>query len=325
MTAAAAGTNGYPVSASARDRWIIERRPTRHHLRSDRPNAWFLEEEPQADGQVMQVGTVLLVNRECPFHCVMCDLWRDTLPPNGPTGLIGSQLDAVMAHIAAAPVVKLYNNGSFFDPRAIPTAEHAGIASRLGGFGRVVVECHPAFVGLQIARFAATLPGKLEVAMGLETAHAPVLAQLNKRMTLDSFSVAADRLREMGVASRVFVLVQPPFEHPACAVDWAVRSAEFAFDTGAGAVSLIAVRAGNGALDSLVLSGDFVPPRFSALEEAFERTLALGRGRVFADTWNLERVPTCASCREARLSRLRAMNLSQRIVERPKCDACDGH
>ena len=47
--------------------------------------------------------------------------------------------------------------------------------------------------------------------MGLETAHPEVLAGLNKRMTLDQFSTAANFLRRNGIDLRVFILVQPPF------------------------------------------------------------------------------------------------------------------
>ena len=49
------------------------------------------------------------------------------------------------------------------------------IAHRLGGFRRVIVECHPSFVGPDVERFRDLLSGALEVAMGLETAHPAVL------------------------------------------------------------------------------------------------------------------------------------------------------
>ena len=43
--------------------------------------------------------------------------------------------------------IKLYNAGSFFDPRAVPEPDYEDIAKAVSGFSRVIVECHPALVG----------------------------------------------------------------------------------------------------------------------------------------------------------------------------------
>lgn len=318
----AAGTTAYPSRPGERDAWIVGQRPPRRAVSADRPYACFVEDEVGASGAARRVATVFLTNRECPFRCLMCDLWQNTLEETGPAGAIAQQIDVALATLPAAPVIKLYNSGSFFDHRAIPPGEYSGIAAQLEGFRRVIVECHPAFVGPDVERFRDLLRGELEVAMGLETAHPAVLAQLNKRMTLESYALAAGQLRSMGVPSRAFVLVQPPFMPGDEASEWAVRSAAFAFDQGAGAVSLIPVRAGNGALDALAATGDFVPPRLATLEDAFDGALALGHGRVFADTWDLSRFSQCPACLDARATRLRTMNLAQQWMPRVGCPAC---
>jgi hypothetical protein len=289
---------------------------------AERPHACFVEDEMGAGGAVRRVATVFLTNRECPFRCLMCDLWQHTLEESVPAGAIARQIDVALAALPSAPVIKLYNSGSFFDHRAVPPGDYPEIAERLKGFRRVIVECHPSFVGPEVERFRDLLHGKLEVAMGLETAHPDVLAKLNKRMTLESYALAAGQLHAMGIASRAFVLVQPPFLPVDEAADWAVRSAAFAFDQGAGAVSLIPVRAGNGALDALVATGEFSPPRLATLEAAFDGALALGYGRVFADTWDLARFSHCPACLDARSVRLRDMNLAQRWLPPVCCAAC---
>lgn len=318
----AAGAAAYPTRPAERDAWIVRRRPPRHEVSADRPYGCFVEDEADADGTVRRVATVFLTNRECPFHCLMCDLWRHTLEERIADGAIVAQIDAALASVQGAEVIKLYNSGSFFDHGAIPPGDYPAIARRLGEFRRVIVESHPAFVGSDVARVRDLLRGELEVAVGLETAHPAVLARLNKRMTLASYAAAAAQLRAMGVASRAFVLVQPPFLAVEEAAAWAVRSAEFAFVHGAGAVSLIPVRAGNGALDALAAAGAFEPPSLATLEAAFDDALALGGGRVFADVWDLERFSRCVACFPARAARLRAMNLSQRHLPRVRCDAC---
>jgi len=321
---AAAGAADYPSHPGARDAWIVSRRPPRHAVSAERPYDGFVEDEMGASGTVRRVATVFLTNRECPFRCLMCDLWRHTLGESVPNGAIPRQIDLALATLPSAAVIKLYNSGSFFDHRAIPPADYAAIATRLQGFRRVIVESHPAFIGPDVERFRDLLSGILEIALGLETAHPDVLARLNKRMTLESYAQATAQLRSMGVAVRAFILVQPPFLPVDEAAPWAVRSAAFAFDHGAGAVSLIPVRGGNGALEALAAVGDFSPPRLATLERAFDDALALGRGRVFADTWDLGRFAHCPACLDARTTRLRKMNLAQQWMPRIRCEACGG-
>jgi len=319
-----AGAAAYPSRPAERDAWIVSRRPPRIAVSAERPYAFFAEDEVDANGTVHRVAAVFLTNRECPYRCLMCDLWQNTIETTVPARAIALQIDVALATLPPATVAKLYNSGSFFDHRAIPPADYPEIAARLSSFRRVIVECHPALVGPDVERVRDLLHGELEVAMGLEIAHPEVLARLNKRMTLESYAAAAERLGAMGVASRAFVLVQPPFLGEGEAAEWAVRSAAFAFDHGAGAVSLIPVRIGNGALDALAAAGEFSPPRLATLETAFDGALALGRGRVFADTWDLERFSRCPACLGTRTARLREMNLSQRWIGRVSCDACAG-
>lgn len=317
-----AGHATYPARVAGRDEWILRHRPSRNEVSAARPYAFLAEEEPDVHGDVQTVATIFLTNRECPYRCLMCDLWKNTLAESVPAGAIARQIDVALAALPAATAVKLYNSGSFFDHRAIPVGDYAEIAARLAGFERVIVECHPALVGRDVERFRDLLDGELEVAMGLETAHPDVLAKLNKRMTLDSYAEAAGRLREYGVASRAFVLIQPPFLPVEHAVEWAVRSTAFAFDHGAGAVSLIPVRGGNGALDALAASGEFSPPSLATTEAAFEAALVLERGRVFVDVWDLSRFSDCSQCISSRETRMRVMNVTQ-VHEPPvRCPAC---
>ena len=198
----------YPTTARDRDRWILARRGARSAVDPRRPYAWLIEDERAESGEVVPVATVFLTNRECPWRCVMCDLWKNTLSEPVPAGAIPAQIDFALEKLAdrAPRQIKLYNSGSFFDPRAIPPGDHPVIAQRLREFERVIVECHPALVGEPALRFRDRLGGRLEVAMGLETAHPGVLKKLNKRMTLDQFARAAAWLKENQIALRAFIL-----------------------------------------------------------------------------------------------------------------------
>jgi hypothetical protein len=108
------------------------------------------------------------------------------------------------------------------------------------------------------------------------------------------------------------------------AVEWAVRSLEFAFDCGATAATLIPTRGGNGAMEELAGAGLFSPPKMATLEAAMAAGIAMKRGRVFADLWDVRRIASCETCNDLRVARLYAMNLQQCIMPPVQCDRCGG-
>jgi archaeosine synthase beta-subunit len=315
-------TSPYPESNSERDKWILERRPGRETLEPYKPYLFFVEKELSVEGEILRVATIFLTNRECPWRCVMCDLWRNTLTTSVAPGTIPVQIDFALSQLSGAHVLKLYNSGSFFDSRAIPVEDLPAIAERASRFDRLIVENHPALIDDHSLRFRDSLKCRLEIAMGLETVHPDILPKLNKRMTLEQFSSAATFLRTHDIDLRVFVLVQPPFMQPHEAVFWAQRSIDFAFDCGASAVTLIPTRGGNGAMEALAGKQQFSVPQLETLETSFRYGLGLKRGRVFADLWNAETIASCPVCRTQRISRLRDMNLSQVNLALVRCDSC---
>jgi radical SAM enzyme (TIGR01210 family) len=306
-----------------RSAWIVTLRSVRARVDPFLPNGFFLEKELSSSGQVICSAGILLTNRECPWRCLMCDLWKHTLPYSVPLGAIPRQIDFALARLGVQPEqVKLYNSGSFFDAAAIPAADYPTIAERVRFAKHVIVESHPRLIGEKALRFRDFLEGSLEVAIGLETVHPGVFPRLNKRFTLDQFTQSVAFLRREAMDVRAFVLVKPPFLNEQEAIKWAVESARFAFSCGAGVVSLIPTRGGNGAMDRLAESGEFAPPSIDALEQSLELSLQLGLGRVFADTWDLEKFSRCATCFKQREQRLNTSNLTQSFLTLPNCESC---
>jgi radical SAM enzyme (TIGR01210 family) len=328
----------YPATASARDRFVLERRGPRPEHHPWRYQGLIVEDERAPDGGSARMATVLLTGRECPWRCAMCDLWRYTTVADTPPGAIPAQVAAARAALGdeRMPVagMKLYNAGSFFDPRAVPEADYDAVASALTGLSRLVVESHPALVGKRVDRLLAALarhreieqrPASLEVAMGLETAHPIALERLNKRFTLARFAESAKRLEDRGVALRVFLLISPPFVPFHEQDDWLLRSVDAAFSCGASVVSLVPTRAGNGAIDTLARAGFFRAPDLDDIERSFELALvhahAHQRCRVFVDIWDLGQFSHCPQCFAARRDRLQRMNLEQRVLPPRPCTA----
>src|SRR5204862_5478393 len=121
----------------------------RARLNPLRPQAAFVEQERAADGSMALVTTVLLTNRECQWRCVYCDLWKNTTTETVPRGAIPAQIDFALSQISneshggqPARHIKLYNSGSFFDPKAIPPEDFPAIAGSVHSFARVIVESH---------------------------------------------------------------------------------------------------------------------------------------------------------------------------------------
>jgi radical SAM enzyme (TIGR01210 family) len=302
------------------DRWILDQRPPKERVDPWRPHAFFVEPERTRQGTVEDVATLFLVNRECPFRCLMCDLWKNTTDTRVPEGAIVAQVQWALERLPPARHIKLYNAGNFFDAQAIPPADLPRLTELLSPFQTVIIECHPLLVGKRCLDFQKSLRPALQVAMGLETVHPQVLARLNKRMTLGDFERAVRLLREHGIDVRAFILLRPPFLDEEEGIAWAKRSIEYAFALGVECCTVIPTRAGNGAMERLQEQGLFSPPRPESLEEVLEFGVGLARGRVFADLWDIEKIFACPRCGPQRAERLRTMNLTQTFPHPVPCE-----
>ncbi len=302
----------------------IERlRPHRNEVDPWRPYHLLVEPEVSRRGKVEEVATVFLTNRECPFRCLMCDLWKNTLETPTPRGAIPAQIRFALEQLPRTPHLKLYNSGNFFDRQAIPATDYDEIITLVQGFETVIVENHPNLCGPACIEFQQRLgDAEFEIALGLETVHEPTLKALNKQMTVDDFRRATELLRDAGIFVRAFVLLRPPGMSEDEGIEWALRSIEFAFDSGADVCSIIPTRGGNGIMEQLAVDRQFHSPSIRSLEFVHETALSWQRGRVFADVWGISRFAECDRCAEARRDRLHAMNLTQRSQLPVECE-CD--
>lgn len=292
-------------------RQIISLRGPRNLLDPGKPWHWLSEQEFSRHGRLEAVSTVFLTNRECPFHCLMCDLWQNTLTETVSPGLIPQQIDFALQRLPHAPHLKLYNSGNFFDPAAVPVRDLPAIAARVRQFDTVIVENHPRLCTERCDQFQQLCGTQLEVAMGLETAHEPTLARLNKQMTLADFESACHLLQKQHILIRSFVLLKLPWSTEQEGIEHALQSVRFAFDCGVSCCSVIPVRAGNGMLDQLQQAAQFEPPKLSSLETVLKETLSWRRGRVFADLWDARRFADSPDTAEQQLQNLLSMNLRQ--------------
>jgi radical SAM enzyme (TIGR01210 family) len=286
-----------------------------------------IDNERRPRGTVERALTVFLAGAECPFTCSFCDLWRWTLDGPTPPGALPTQVARVLGGLAPEEPLpdrlKLYNASNFFDHRAVPPEDMPALAELARPFAAVTVESHANMIGPPVLEFARRIPGRLEVAVGLETIHPAAAGHLNKRMDLTGFDRAAAFLAEHDIDLRVFVLLGTPYVDPKESVEWTVRTAEYAANRGAAAIALIPVRGGNGEMERLAALGHFAPPPLRQLEDALDRCVGLAPAAVAADLWDVDRLDACGECGPPRVERLRRMNLTGRAEPPVTCSDCD--
>lgn len=334
-TGTAAGRSGRPTGSASRSRRIRSLRPAKPEVDPWQPLGILEEEERGPDGRRGPALTVFLAGAECPFTCVFCDLWRHTLDGPTPPGALPAQLRRALEEWRETREgdgrpgprgrIKLYNASNFFDPRAVPPQDLPQLAELTEPFPHVTVENHPRLTDGRCRDFADLLPGRLEVALGLETAHPKALPRLGKRATLEDFDRAAERLASWNLDLRAFVLVGAPFVPPAEQLEWTVATVKHALERGARCVALNPVRGGNGEMERLAAAGDLSPPDLGLVEDALDACLELPRAReavVVADLWEIGDLATCPECAPARLGRLERLNLTGRPEPRVDCGSC---
>jgi archaeosine synthase beta-subunit len=141
-------TNGF-----MRDADVLAARSPKIELDPWVPYAFLTEPERTALGRIEDVATVFLTNRECPFRCTMCDLWKYTLNERVPPGAIPAQIQHALTALPPAKHIKLYNAGNFFDSMAIPPEDHPDIVELVAQFQTVIVENHPRLTDDRVLRF----------------------------------------------------------------------------------------------------------------------------------------------------------------------------
>lgn len=324
---------------------IVSLRGPKNSVDPLRPYAYLIENEMSRSRLVEPVATVFLTNRECPYRCLMCDLWKNTTNETVPIGAIPTQikfalekLDLIGAKRIGTPElakkttsqIKLYNSGNFFDAKAIPPKDLPVIAAGLnGGFGtdsfeNIIVENHPQLCTQRVVDFQMQLNGTLEIAIGLESVHPMVISKLNKQMTLDDFRRSVEFLVSHDMFVRCFILLRPPFLSEEEGIEWALKSIEFAYAAGVECCAVIPTRSGNGAMDAIQNEGNFEEPKLSSLERVMEQGLKISGNdrRLFVDLWDAGRFSHCEKCCKARVERLARLNDTQSMEPAIECD-CD--
>ena len=259
----------------------MQRLTVKNNVNPDAAYGVFSEDELTRSGEIEPHNIILTTNKECPFKCVMCDLWQNTLDERVDDGVVAKQVEDALASLPEASHLKLYNAGSFFDRQSIPKQDTFQIADLIDNYETLIVEAHPKIIGQSCFEFAEYLGPQLDVAMGLETVDPEVLPKLNKSMTLDDFERATHDLLEHDIFVRAFVLLRTPWHTEEEGAYWAKESIDFAHSIGVECVSVIPLRQ-----NPRHIYEAFISPRREVLDEVVSYGLSKQKGRVFGDAWD---------------------------------------
>ena len=90
------------------DKWIRSQRNEKNKVDPQKPYAFLIEKEHTSSNLIEDVATVFLTNRECPFNCLMCDLWKNTTDFTVTYGAIPKQLEWILSHLCRLLVSFIY-------------------------------------------------------------------------------------------------------------------------------------------------------------------------------------------------------------------------
>ena len=222
-----------------------------------------------------------------------------------------------------APILNLYNNGSFFNEREIPGPARIRMLKEIHrnkSIRMLVVESRPEFITERMmAETRALVPDlHVEVAMGLEAMDdRKRMICVNKGFTLNAYDRAMQIIRNSGLRPRSYVLLKPPFFSEKEGIEEAIRTTEHAFNAGASTVSIEACTNQRYTLTEYLLESRlFRLAKLWSIVEVVKKTHHLGNLLVglFQFFPKPENVPyNCRRCSNRVLSALREYNRTLRI------------
>jgi len=261
--------------------------------------------------------------------CTMCGYSKDTLGRSATPDELREQLEHALLRYRDEPYVKVYTSGSFLDDREVDPASREAIVGAFSGRARrFLFETLPEFVQPELVdplreRFA----GELEIALGLESTDATVLARfVNKGSSPEEYLAAAERVRRLGAHPKAYLLLKPPYLAESESVADVVRSIGEAsphFET----MSVNPVHIQNGTVvEWLYRRGRYRPPwLWSVVDALRDGSTVRGSARLvsFPTAGGLPRGPhNCGRCDARVLAAVEEASLSQEFGPLGELD-CD--
>jgi radical SAM enzyme (TIGR01210 family) len=218
-----------------------------------------------------------------------------------------------------APLLNIYNNGSFLNDREIPPAARAEILKKINKdphIKMVVIESRPEFITEEnVKEVKELLSNKhVEIAVGLELKNDLYRNLcLNKGFSTKTYSHAASIITRY-VHLRSYVFLKPPFLTEGESIDEAVETIEYAFDQGNTTVSLEACTIQDYTLVKYLNEyGVYTTPWMWSIVEVVKRASAPGNKKLIVGLFQFYPSPcaipyNCPRCSEKVMDAIRQYN-----------------
>ncbi|HIH69127.1 MAG TPA: archaeosine biosynthesis radical SAM protein RaSEA [Methermicoccus shengliensis] len=253
--------------------------------------------------------------------CTMCGYIRDcaTTPPTS-SELVRQMERALSKAPSGAFVLKLYTSGSFFDPTEVPEEARRTILRMCAHerVERLVVETRCELATKNVLEEAASIMPRLEIAIGLESASDAVRGEcIGKGTTFSDYEAAVMRASALGIPTKTYLLLKPPFLSEGEAMQDVLSSIEKVAPLSRRiSVNLCNVQRGT-LVERLWRRGEYRPPWLaSAVEILLEAKRAHGNHVIMCDPVGAgsARGPhNCGRCDRAVANAIRSFSETQDV------------
>ena len=320
-----------PLAKASRD----ARRLTVKDGDASQPSTTFTQPD-RIDGVEVPAFVLILRTRGCRWAlgggCSFCGYVNDSFIRKIEPSELVEQMKNGLRDYRGEPVLKIYTSGSFFDPYEVAEESQAQIAALVPEtVKKFNVEAQaPDITEPRVTAIRAALHkgAKLEVGVGLETAHKTVARySVNKEFFLEDFQEAARIVAAHGSSLKCYTMLKPPYLTEEEAIKDAVDTARLA-GPHASTVSINPMNIQKSTLvEQLWKRGQYRPPWLWSVVEVLQR------GKEACPTTILKSDPVaggknrgahnCGKCDEHVMKAIAAFNVSQdaRVFGSLKC-AC---
>ena len=188
---------------------------------------------------------------------------------------------------AKPEILVIYNGGSFLSDKEIPLKTQLAILKFVRQhptIKKIMVESRAEFVNeIKLRQYKDALgEKKMEIAIGLESADDKIRNEcLKKGLSKATFEKAIKLCQIFNIQTFAYVFLKPHCLTEKEAVEDAVKSIEYCFQTGVDEVSLSCAFVQEGTLlHELYVRNEFQPPTFWSIIEVIQRTAHLGPVRI---------------------------------------------
>ena len=171
--------------------------------------------------------------------------------------------------LKSVKAVKIFNSGSFIDPKEIPFSAQKKIFEKiatLNNVEEVIIESRPEYINLhkkELKELVDIIGGRpVWIGVGLETSNDYINHSfINKGFSFEQFKMCVKNAEECGAHVKSYILLKPPFITEKEAIDDAVTSIIDSFKAGCKIVSLNPVTVHADTLvDALFKKRQYSPP-----------------------------------------------------------------